>query len=420
MASGPSSGTGTSGTGSTGSAPAAADTAPPVITLGNATCAGTGSAGVANTRATTAGGVEVVLTSVPVGEHHAGPARRSKRCAACRTCSTHATCNPLPSIAGCAFVDSYSVWDAADGNLTAGASTFGAAAVDTSSPTPAAQPFLIMYQASDAAGNTAAAKQRRMEVVCPAGESVCSGGARLAATLSGRALDTRSYCSTHGMCLGAPPPPADSSGSAAAAAPLPTLQLVGPTAAYLPVGQSYAACPASPPADLACDRGATAWQQEDGSLTAYVEACSTPTSRHLFAVTGATCSSAFGARTWLAGAMHPTLATLPTPLPCLAARPAGLAGCNISTAAPAVLNLTFSVQDSLGRSAAASRMLYVQQHCPAGERRCEDQVIWLGKGAWFRPCAHATGNCFVLCGPWCAFFPSASADQLQYGRHVPG
>lgn len=34
-------------------------------------------------------------------------------------------------------------------------------------------------------------------------------------------------------------------------------------------------------------RGATAWQQQDGSLTPYVEACSSSTSRLLFSASGA-------------------------------------------------------------------------------------------------------------------------------------
>ena len=55
----------------------------------------------------------------------------------------------------------------------------------------------------------------------------------------------------------------------------------------------------------------------------------------------------------------------------------GLSGCNVSTAAPGVHTLAFSVQDSRGQRAAANRTLFVQQRCAAGERLCSDQVrVW--------------------------------------------
>ncbi len=147
------------------------------------------------------------------------------------------------------------MWDAVDGNLTAGASSFGTAALDTSFPTWPGQPYLISYQAADAAGNQAAPKQRRVAVVCPPGEAPCNSTSLLAA-LSGRSGSSKPYCSSQGgMCLG--PTPASAAGSAGAgssAAPLPQLELVGPAFVYVPVGQPYAACPPSPPADLLCDR----------------------------------------------------------------------------------------------------------------------------------------------------------------------
>lgn len=174
-------------------------------------------------------------------------------------------CTPLPILlilllsprtAGCAFRDNWTVWDSVDGNLTAGASSFGAAAVDTSAPTWPNQPFVIAYQAADAAGNAAAPKQRRVAVVCPPGEAPCNSTSLLAA-LSGRSGNSKPYCSTQGgMCLG--PPPAAAAGSTGigtgTAAPLPQLELVGPAVVYMPAGQAYAACPPSPPADLQCDR----------------------------------------------------------------------------------------------------------------------------------------------------------------------
>lgn len=147
------------------------------------------------------------------------------------------------------FGDNFSVWDTADGNLTA-ASTFGAAAVDTSAPTPPTQPYTITYQATDAAGNMAAAKQRRVAVVCPAGEGICNSTSPLAA-MSGYSTASKPYCSTRGMCLG--PPPA-SAGVAVVVPQLPQLTLIGPAAVYVLVGQQYDACPPNPPADLLCDK----------------------------------------------------------------------------------------------------------------------------------------------------------------------
>lgn len=146
-----------------------------------------------------------------------------------------------------------------DGNLTAGASSFGAAAVDTSAPTWPNQLFVIAYQAADAAGNVAAPKQRRVAVVCPPGEAPCNSTSLLAA-LSGRSGSGKPYCSTQGgMCLGPPPAAAVGStgtgtGTGSIAAPLPQLDLLGPAVVYMPVGQVYAACPSSPPADMLCDR----------------------------------------------------------------------------------------------------------------------------------------------------------------------
>ena len=165
-------------------------------------------------------------------------------------------CPPLP--AGCLFRDAFSAWDELDGNLTAGASSFGTAAVDTSAPTPPSQPFLITYAVADAAGNQAAVKQRRVAVVCPPGEAICNSSSILAGALS----RGRAYCSSHGMCLGPPPSSGGSSssssangaGSSSSAAQLPQLTLTGPAVVFVGVGAQYAACPASPPADLLCDR----------------------------------------------------------------------------------------------------------------------------------------------------------------------
>lgn len=141
------------------------------------------------------------------------------------------------------------MWDDVDGNLTAGTSSFGAAAVDTSAPTPPTQPYLITYSAADAAGNLAVFKQRRVAAVCPPSEAICNSSSALAVAAVGKP-----YCSTHGMCLGPPAAVTAAAAATAAGPPLPQLQLVGPSSVALPLGAAYAACPANPPADAACDR----------------------------------------------------------------------------------------------------------------------------------------------------------------------
>lgn len=156
---------------------------------------------------------------------------------------------------GCAFRDNFTAWDAVDGNVTAGASSFGGAAIDTSAPTWPRQPLVIAYQAADAAGNQAAPKQRRVSVVCPPGEAPCNSTSLLAVG-SGRSTGSKPYCSSQGgMCLGpTPAAAAGGAGTANSAAPLPQLELIGPAVVYVPAGQPYAACPPSPPADLLCER----------------------------------------------------------------------------------------------------------------------------------------------------------------------
>ena len=69
---GSSSGSSSGSGGSAGAAASAVDTTPPLVLLGNASCAASsapaGTAAVSNVRAVTAAGTEVMITAVPVGE----------------------------------------------------------------------------------------------------------------------------------------------------------------------------------------------------------------------------------------------------------------------------------------------------------------------------------------------------------------
>lgn len=75
--------------------------------------------------------------------------------------------HPLPCLpAGYKWVDSFLALDAADGNITARATRFGAAAVSTSAPMLPTNPYVITYDVVDAAGNRAATKRRWVLVNC--------------------------------------------------------------------------------------------------------------------------------------------------------------------------------------------------------------------------------------------------------------
>ncbi|KAK9817291.1 hypothetical protein WJX72_012291 [[Myrmecia] bisecta] len=86
-----------------------------------------------------------------------------------------------------------------------------------------------------------------------------------------------------------------------------------------------------------CERGAQAQSSKDGVLTARIEACSTGTSRYLFAQVG-------------------------------------LRGCTFSTGQPGNFTIVFSVADSLGQTARVARQVVVMPVCPAGEHLCADKA----------------------------------------------
>ncbi|KAK9816871.1 hypothetical protein WJX72_006349 [[Myrmecia] bisecta] len=212
-------------------------------------------------------------------------------------------------------------FDAVDGNLTSQLGTFGAAAVDTSQPTASDHPFIVTYDVTDAAGNAALTARRRVIVACKLGEKTCISQ-----------LDGSLYCSSGGQCLLTV---ASSSSKVAVAAP--TMTLVGPAVVAINQGQPYSKCPVPAPTDQICERGAQAQSSKDGVLTARIEACSTATSRYLFAQVG-------------------------------------LRGCTLTTDQPGNFTIVFSVADSLGQTARVARQVVVVPVCPAGEHLCADKA----------------------------------------------
>jgi hypothetical protein len=80
--------------------------------------------------------------------------------------------------------------DDMDGNLTARVVVSGLQQVDTSRPTAPGSPYLLRYDCTDAAGNSAQPVLRNVSVICPGAELACAG------------TDGALYCSTNGYCLG--------------------------------------------------------------------------------------------------------------------------------------------------------------------------------------------------------------------------
>jgi hypothetical protein len=76
-----------------------------------------------------------------------------------------------------------------DGNLTARVVVSGLQQVDTSRPTAPASPYLLRYDCTDAAGNSAQPVFRNVSVICPGAEVACAGS------------DGALSCSTNGYCL---------------------------------------------------------------------------------------------------------------------------------------------------------------------------------------------------------------------------
>lgn len=244
--------------------------------------------------------------------------------------------------------------DPIDGDLTANVTrSFGALGpVNASAATPPGEFYSVVYTATNG-GRLEGRAERRVAVTDPC-----------AATGSGERLCGRGgQCSQDGICAGITAGPAVGGGGAAGRQgnTPPQLELVGPSSVVIAVNTAYDACP--PGADLSapCERGATATDAEDGNLAPKVLACGPPPGQqpspaHSFARSGLfACFYALRGAAGVAGAPLPVSET-------------GL------WLVPGRFNLTLSVTDSAGATAAATRLLTVTPQCAAGERLCADRL----------------------------------------------
>ena len=144
---------------------------------------------------------------------------------------------------GSAFVDpgaqAFDIVDGALVDLSSRVARFGLKAVTTALPTPPATPHIIKYDVSDAAGNAAATRIRRVFVHCPANAKLCSA----------EDAPVQWYCSDSStLCFA-------SSGSREAAAQAPVVvQLNGPDFVQLALHSTYVACSPTLPLSVTCDR----------------------------------------------------------------------------------------------------------------------------------------------------------------------
>ena len=119
----------------------------------------------------------------------------------------------------------------------------GLKAVSTAAPTAPGMPYIIKHNVRDSAGNAAATRIRRVFVLCPTDQALCSSDDS----------QVTWYCSlTADSCVplsDAAPDPVKRSVS---------IKLLGPSSVSVPVGSVYAACGDHVPTSAACDRGAEA------------------------------------------------------------------------------------------------------------------------------------------------------------------
>ncbi|KAK3250934.1 hypothetical protein CYMTET_39709 [Cymbomonas tetramitiformis] len=229
-------------------------------------------------------------------------------------------------------------WDENDGDLSNKATRYGNQAVDTSVATPPDEPYVIVYQVRDAAGNSAEEVRRRVHVSNPCSAAGEDGGAeRVCDVLE----DGNVTCSVNNGQLCTSLTLEDEDEAADAEPPVLTLQ--GPAMISVPRGQAYAACPADPPLDLVCDRGAEASDVLDGELSALVLACSPDNVVNRFVKKG-------------------------------------LTGCGIDPDIPGKYVVVFTVTNSAGLSATVTRNVTVLATCPTGEELCSDGVTCSEEG----------------------------------------
>jgi hypothetical protein len=148
--------------------------------------------------------------------------------------------------------------DNIDGDISSRVSRYGLKAVQTRSPTPPSQPYIIKYNVADVAGNRAETRTRRVFVQCPSTQRLCK-----------YEEDTNGwYCSVAmDACILPQPVPA---------VPMPPatrISLRGPAEVELPLHAAYPSCSSSVPLEVACDAGAQAFDDIDGDLSQLVVAC---------------------------------------------------------------------------------------------------------------------------------------------------
>ncbi|KAK3260700.1 hypothetical protein CYMTET_30357, partial [Cymbomonas tetramitiformis] len=229
--------------------------------------------------------------------------------------------------------------DDMDGDLTAGVQSFGVGAVDTTMPSE--EPYVVTYSVDDAAGNSAACMRRRVYVVDPCGGAGVDGGDE---QVCEELADGGVTCSVSGLCENMDFTSESGDEEEATQTPL-TLTLRGDSDVEIPLGTTYTACPAEGPrAGEVCDPGASATDDLDGDLTGRVLACSPDGQSNRFAVRG-------------------------------------VGGCAVQGDVPGVYNITFSVANSAGTVASATRSVSVTASCGQDyEKLCSDHVTCSSEG----------------------------------------
>ena len=100
---------------------------------------------------------------------------------------------------GSTFSDpGFTATDDVDGVITPNVFVEGLSEIDTSRPTLPDQPWIVSYHVSDSSGNAATVRRRRVYVMCPTGESVCS--AWISQDALGLEIIQRVSCSIAGVC----------------------------------------------------------------------------------------------------------------------------------------------------------------------------------------------------------------------------
>ncbi|KAK3237662.1 hypothetical protein CYMTET_52282 [Cymbomonas tetramitiformis] len=240
--------------------------------------------------------------------------------------------------------------DDVDGQLSEAVGAFGAGAIDTS--LARSDPYTIVYSVSDHAGNAAVEVQRRVYVTNPCADDAAGGSTEGERVCHVDEASRAVTCSESGLCVSLQleeeevvvPPDA------------PVLELAGPSAIEIPEGgEPYAVCPeGGERLGQVCDKGATATDALDGDLTARILACS------------------------------PDGASMRLDTK-------GVSACGVDTDVPGVYLVTFSVSNSAGLSAYATRNVTITPACPIGEVLCRSGEACSSDGVCLQDLSGAGG-----------------------------